>query len=331
MMENAIDKNMLFESFAGRATLLQRQLIESWLREPGNQEQYYEWLDEWENAHPQFFPDREAALKKILLDGSALSGHAGAASRPSRRSRTTGYRMAVAAAIVLLIVACAWLLKDLILYKTLVTAYGETRTIVLPDGSLVALNANSSIRYARFGFASRDRELRLTGEADFTVIHTQSQLPFIVRTANDLDIAVLGTRFTVYARGMQTRVVLKQGKVELNYQENRQPRKLVLRPGELFSSEAGGVNKLEPVTHPENLSAWKNHEFIFDRTALTDIARMIRDDFGLQVEFDQPDIETYTISGSFHADTAGELLDVIAQLLNLHYQTKGDTIQVSRN
>jgi ferric-dicitrate binding protein FerR (iron transport regulator) len=236
----------------------------------------------------------------------------------------------VAAVIILVSVgAGVFALKDNILYRSMSTAYGETRSVVLPDGSLVSMNAHSAIRYSRWGFGDKEREVYLSGEADFSVIHTKSGCPFLVRTDNNLDIVVLGTRFTVYTRGGQARVVLKQGKVELDFREQHEVKKLVLLPGDLFTLHAGQRNKLERVSHPDNLSAWKNHEFLFDGTSLSEFAVMIKDDFGLTMHFEDPALGERRISGNFHADTAGELLDVISQLLDIHYKTKEDKIYFS--
>ena len=325
-MENTINKQFLFENFSGRSTPIQKKMIEEWLQTPGNIELYYDWLDEWEKSNPQFFPDEELALKKII--SGAIPSFPG----PDRRNAFTRFfrLRVVAAVLIFLSVSVALIsLKDTILYRTMNTAFGETRSVILPDGSLVSMNAHSTIRYARFGFGDRNREVWLSGEADFSVTHTNSDRPFLVRTDHHLDVVVLGTRFTVYSRGEQARVVLKQGKVALNYREQQLEKRLVLRPGDLFTLHGEKVNELRQVASPENLSAWKNHEFLFDSTSLAEFAAVMKDDFGLSINFDHPSLAEHRISGSFHADTAAELLDVIAQLLNIHYKIKDDTIYFS--
>lgn len=65
-MNKSVNKNILFENFSGRATPLQKKLIEDWIQEPSNKELYYERLDEWENQFIQILPDTDAALEKSL-------------------------------------------------------------------------------------------------------------------------------------------------------------------------------------------------------------------------------------------------------------------------
>ena len=322
-MENSVDKQLLFESFSGRSTPLRRQQIEEWLRVPGNIERYYEWLDEWEKANPQFAPDAEIALEK-MMGGEPVARPLADNRKGMGLSRRLRFRLIAAVIGALALMTAVYSLKNVLLYHQLSTAYGETRSVILPDGSLVSMNANSTIRYSRFGFGKANREVLLTGEADFTVTRVGSR-PFIVTTGHGLNVVVLGTRFTVYARAAQERVVLRQGKVQLTYLEEQKGEKLILQPGDLFTGGKGS-SKVEHIANPENLSAWKDHEFLFDGTSLRDIAGMIRDNFGLSVQFGQPAMAERRITGSFHADTVAELLDVIAQLLNIHYTIREGTI-----
>jgi ferric-dicitrate binding protein FerR (iron transport regulator) len=327
-MENSVDKQILFESFSGRSTPVRKQQIEEWLQVPGNVERYYEWLDEWEKANPQYFPDAEAAWKKMMTAGETVSLPVTANRKTIGLSRLFRFRLIAAAIAVIILVTATYSLRNILLYHSMSTGYGETRSVILPDGSLVSMNANSTIRYSRYGFGKADREIFLTGEADFSVTHAGGQ-PFIVTTGADLHVTVLGTRFTVYAREKQQRVVLREGKVQLSYRGEQPGKKLILQPGDLFTSAAGGNSRLQHISNPENLSAWKDHEFMFDGTSLTEIAAMIRDNFGLSVRFERPGIAERRITGSFHADTAAELLDAFAQLLNIHYTIREGTIYFS--
>jgi len=324
-MENSVDKHILFENFSGRSTPLRKQQIEDWLRVPENVERYYEWLDEWERTNPQFIPDTTPALNKIMGQPRTTAQPATATKRPKSLFQL---KFIAAAIAVVALVTATYALKNIFLYRSMSTAYGETRSVILPDGSLVSMNANSTVRYSRFGFGKTNREVFLSGEADFTVTHSGSQ-PFTVTTDKDLRVLVLGTRFTVYTRGENARVVLREGKVQLQFKDEQKEQRLELQPGDLFTSRKGVKTKVERIANPENLSAWKDHEFLFDGTSLSELAGMIRDNFGLSVHFEDTALSDRRISGSFHADTAAELLDVIAQLLNIHYTIREGTVYFS--
>ena len=75
------------------------------------------------------------------------------------------------------------------------TTPGQISEVVLPDGTKVRLNAQSSITYSENFLQSSNREVKLTGEAFFDVTEHASH-PFIVKTKS-INIVVLGTSFNL--------------------------------------------------------------------------------------------------------------------------------------
>jgi ferric-dicitrate binding protein FerR (iron transport regulator) len=80
-------------------------------------------------------------------------------------------------------------------YITFSNPSGSIQMIQLPDSSYVSLNANSTLRYAKY-FKKR-RSLELTGEGYFKVTHDPSH-PFIVKAGN-VNVTVMGTSFNIKA------------------------------------------------------------------------------------------------------------------------------------
>ena len=325
-MKNSINKNILFQNFEGTTTPLQKKMIEEWLQQPENIELYYDWLNEWEGLKPQFNADGTLPLQRIMDNSSIDEAATIPVQKRSFIYRFLQLKYAAAIIIVVALSASGFLLKDTIFYKSIHTAFGETRSIVLPDGSLVTLNANSTIKFPRFGFGQQSREVYLTGEADFSVSHTQTNQQFLVKTNNNLEVVVLGTQFTVYARQNKATVVLRQGKVQLNYGTLNAIKNVVMKPGDLFTASANGTQQLKQVQNPEKLAAWKNHDFLFEATTLREIAKMIKDNYDVDLTFEDDDLARKEISGSFHADTVEELINVLAQVLQVNFNTKEKTV-----
>jgi len=321
-----MNKHIIFEHLAGRATPLQHAMIEQWLAINDNQEQYYEWLDEWENKNLQFIPNTDAALKKIMYNYLPIHE---VQPKPETKFfflRLLRSRMLAASVFFLLMLTTGYLFRNTILYKTISTQFGEVQSVLLPDGSQVVLNANTTIRYARFGFNKNTRILHLSGEAEFNVVHTKNHQQFIVKTDKQLDVTVLGTQFSVYARQGNATVVLQNGKVELHYTDQQSPKKLVMVPGDKFVAKGATKPQITKVQNPSKLTAWKNHEFLFESTSLAEIGEIIQDNFGFASTFKQPDMAGKTISGSFHAEKLEELLSALSELLGIKYQIKDRTI-----
>ncbi len=319
-MENTMIKNISFQHFEGTATPLQKSMLEKWLQDADNTELYYEWLNEWENLHPQFIPDADSAYSRIIQKKIAVDP----VSIILKKRTVFGWLFqikSIAAITILCILSIGFLSsKEMLFNKKVQTAFGEIRAIVLPDGTVVTMNANSAISYPRFGFLKK-RAVSLTGEADFSVTHLQSDQPFIVKTSNSLDVVVLGTQFTVYARQGESGVVLKKGKVQLNYASANQVKKLLMKPGDLFTVNAVGVNELRNIPNPEYLSAWKNHDYFFEKTSLREIAKVIKNNYGVDMKFENDSLAEKKITGTFHADTIVELFDVITEILGINYNS----------
>ena len=238
-----------------------------------------------------------------------------------------GRRFAVAATILLVVGVSLFLGKDAIIYKSIETTYGEIKQVTLPDGSIVTLNANSEIRFSRFNFSTKTREVMLNGEADFSVVHTKSNQRFVVMTNNNLAVTVLGTQFSVYNRLKKSEVVLRKGKVELSYTSvnSNQNKLLVLKPGDKFIKNDRGTDEVH-LLNTEEAVAWKNHDFLFEGTSLAQVANTINESFGIKLIFQNEDLANRKISGTFHAEKADELIDAIAQLLDVNYKKRSNII-----
>ncbi|MVM36690.1 DUF4974 domain-containing protein [Spirosoma sp. HMF3257] len=334
-MEDIINKAVLFDYFSGRVSPLQKKSIENWLSEQGNRELYYQWLHEWElnrlqtNANWQHVYDKTA--QRINDEPLSLQPSDVLPQNPWQLGRLGEWISRsgmLAASIVLVLMVCGWLFRDALLYQTIYTGFGETKDLTLPDGSTVTLNANSTLRFARFGFGEwtiaadaahqNPRTVELTGEADFSVRHLPDHQPFVVMTPKGLNVTVLGTQFTVFSRERATRVALRSGRVQLTTQQTMlQP--LMMQPGDLATLNRQGKLALTRTAHPEAMAAWKDHRFEFEQTSLREVAAMLHENYGLAVTIENSQLANRTISGSFTARNANELLQLIAQLLQINY------------
>ncbi|OXA77423.1 hypothetical protein B0A65_16255 [Flavobacterium frigidimaris] len=102
-----------------------------------------------------------------------------------------------------------------LVYNTLSIPNGKRFNITLSDGTVVYLNAGSSMTYPVQFIKNQNRKIFLTGEAYFDVTHDKKH-PFIVN-ANKLDVQVYGTKFNVsnYQEDDATDVVLVEGSVSM--------------------------------------------------------------------------------------------------------------------
>ncbi|MEO0333197.1 MAG: FecR family protein, partial [Bacteroidota bacterium] len=130
--------------------------------------------------------------------------------------RTSVFRYA-ASGIVLLLASALFYFYQTTSDYVYETAYQETQTIQLKDGTEVVLNANSSLRVPSKLETAAVREVWLDGEAFFTVsssVVSDEPQQFVVHTSQ-LAVEVLGTVFNVKSRSGGTQVLLEEGSVRV--------------------------------------------------------------------------------------------------------------------
>ena len=156
------------------------------------------------------------------------------------------------------------------------TPRGGQYEIILPDGSKVWLNAESSLKYPVY-FSGKERIVEMTGEAYFEVARNNN-MPFKV-IANAAEIKVLGTHFNVMAydneRFIET--TLLEGSVNVN---NR-----VLKPGQKAQMNKVTNSMSISAADTEEAVAWKNGFFMFKNENIQSIMRKIGRWYDVETEF----------------------------------------------
>ncbi|OQP61321.1 hypothetical protein A3860_06320 [Niastella vici] len=183
------------------------------------------------------------------------------------------------------------------------TAFGETRQQVLPDGSLVMLNANTTLDYRNWKEGS-DREVWVKGEAFFHVKKTARKTKFIVHTGH-FDVVVTGTQFNVINRNNRNNVLLTEGSVTIRGNEQE----VHMKPGEYVEFNNKVIQKKEINKTP--VLAWMEHKFYFEKTPMKEAAALITEVFGTKVTLAGEAVAADSISCIMPTDN----LDILVQSL----------------
>ena len=236
---------------------------------------------------------------------------------------------AIAASVsAVLLVASWWFLLRPAQPEFYQTAYGETQAIELSDGSLVTLNANSTLEVST---NNESREVWLQGEAFFeieeVVLDNNTQgadelVKFIVHT-QALDVVVVGTAFNVRNRDDKTQVVLNSGKVWLESESTEQ---MVMEPGEVAERTSQGKMVKITTVNPDVYSAWKENKLVCRNTTLAEIAKVINHQFGYSAEFANDSIRSLSITGTLPLHQLSLLTETLQESLNITIQYDGQTL-----
>lgn len=170
-----------------------------------------------------------------------------------------------------------------VLVNKLITASGCKGRFLLPDSTVVWLNANTTLVYPET-FADTSRTVSLTGEAYFEVKRDVSR-PFIV-DADGLKVRVLGTHFVVenYPQRPTAEAVLVEGSVEVSSPDNPYPK--VLSPGQRLVFSKNGDDVEVSQVNPANYTSWIHDMIEFDNRSLADVLANLENWFIVDIHCD---------------------------------------------
>jgi transmembrane sensor len=235
----------------------------------------------------------------------------------------------IAASVTLLIVCSSIFISIRTRTLEISTAFGESRTVSLPDSTKVTLNSNSKISFSPSLLSKGNREVFLEGEAFFSVVHKDNHEKFVVHTG-ELNLEVLGTKFNVNSRRGQTKVILTEGKVRLNIMSDKKQTNLVMAPGEyVVYSKKGELTR--KTMDANNYLEWRNNRLVFVGTSLQEIGQMLEDNYGYEVTFQNDSIMNRKFTGSSSAVEIEELLEKLSRVYDLKVEKNGNKVTLKQN
>lgn len=213
-------------------------------------------------------------------------------------------------------------------YNTLTTPKGGQYKVALPDGTLVWLNAASSIRYPT-AFTDSKRTVELEGEAYFEVAKQQrgtKVVPFDVYLPHaNSTVRVLGTHFNVqhYAEEPMWKTTLLEGSVRVVHGADSG----MLKPNQTISWGGSGALQVQDDPEAGSSIAWTTNRFSFVGEPLRAVLREIARWYDVSIEYAGrvPD-RTYT--GDVPRNITLQHLLELLQVEGLELHVEGKTIVV---
>lgn len=234
-------------------------------------------------------PEKEADFAALMAKIEELK------AKPAPVRRLWPRIAAIAATVLLLLAGGTFLLRSsaATIYAT---GNAEHLDITLPDGTMVTLNANSTLELPNGGWSAAERLVALEGEAFFDVAKNPDR-PFLVST-NDAKVRVLGTRFNVRERRGSTRIFLEEGEVNVGWPGTEIP-DVRLLPNEVVTLTERGTQPLHaPASKPSRHLAWKNGHLEFDRLPLVEALNELGDIYGVELNCADANLEKLEISSA---------------------------------
>ncbi|MDR1779887.1 MAG: DUF4974 domain-containing protein [Tannerella sp.] len=218
-----------------------------------------------------------------------------------------------------------------VVYNEISVPKGSTpNTVKLSDGSIVHLNAASSLRYPST-FDDDMRAVWLDGEAYFEV--TADSLHQFAVHLKQQDVIVRGTKFNVeaYHDGEYSIVTLAEGSVALvsSDENGDNATRIRLRPGQKahFDRKTGKVAVEE--ANVELANSWIRGEYKFKDEPLLLIAQRLEKYYDISIRFDDEKAEKVCFTGTFSLrQNIDEVMRIINSERQFRYSRSGNEIHI---
>jgi transmembrane sensor len=312
-------RELLDRYLAGSSTPKENAVVEEWFEKGGN------------TSKPDFQLTAEDRAR-LLNNIHRLQGSPVAQIKPKSRYKIVSGWRAAAIWIGLLITVGAGIVKQqsikqifiqhttAVIFNNITTGKGEIKQVILPDSSVVMLNANSSITY-QSDFA-KHRQLKLSGEALFTVTHDKEH-PFTVHTPDSVATTVLGTQFNIncYAGGEDVHIAVISGRVRVS-KAGKTLDTLTKAQAIRYNKASQDFTLYYDVTE-ERITSWATGQWEYDNLRFSDLAVLLQNQYGVTLTTranELSKLQTHVSINFNKQQSATELLEVFCSIAGCHFQ-----------
>lgn len=340
-MENHI-KEILIKYITGQASDKEKHLAKQWIAE--NEEQEKVFISMYENWH------KLLTQQHNLIDPHKAYDRFVQENTSSKISLTW---LNYAASILLVFaVSLAFYIyqqkNTKIAYQELIIPRGKTQKIILPDSTLVIINAGTKLRYNK-DFGKAERTVFLNGEAFFDIAESKNNIPFIIHAAG-FTVRDIGTAFNVkaYEEDGVFETAVKEGKVSVEGKLNQnddEEGKVFINANQLLKIDLKKKNTLNQVkgkavhtpliitdvkpAYIEEYNGWQNNLLMFENTSFQEITNTLKRRFNVEIVLEDPELGNYHYTGTFKPNTdVFTVLQIIKETTPITYTLKEKRIIV---
>lgn len=200
----------------------------------------------------------------------------------------------------------------------------EMKEVQLPDGSVVKLNANSTISYSD-GFGTNHRNVSLNGGANFDVTRNE-KIPFVIST-DQSRVEVLGTSFDVNAYpGKDVELNVTEGQVKFSSATVKNEGE-VLEAGERAILSDGGTKMQRGRVQNENFSAWWTRKLVFEEATLEQVVKDLENTYWTKIDINE-ELAGCRLSGTYEDES---LESVITKIIASFPQSDINRTKIKEN
>ncbi|MDR3219069.1 MAG: FecR domain-containing protein [Dysgonamonadaceae bacterium] len=324
---------------------LKKQLIERYFRgesAPEERQQVREWFasDEGQLFLKQRMSQQINDNSEILIDHAApderMRQHIEARLPLQRKTLWPRIARVAAVLIPILLVSSYFIFRSVPVADDVVAKIINTyvpkaqrQQVVLSDGTIVWLNADSRLQYPD-RFTGNERRVTLSGEAFFEVAKDTARSFRVELTG--MDIVVTGTEFNVkaYPEDKEILTYLNEGSIDIYNKVLADAQAQSVKPGQLVTfTKADGVCTIASSDGTEDYFAWTSGNLVFKNTHLQDMLCVLERHFGKTFVITNRQLYKYTYHIRFEQDASLEkIINRLELITPVHFVDKGEGYEI---
>jgi len=193
--------------------------------------------------------------------------------------------------------------------------------IMLPDGTMVHLNVNSTLSYPE-EFEHNKRIVQLNGEAFFEV-KRDTLKPFYV-ISNELETKVLGTSFNVNAyESNEEMITVNTGKVQVSMREDLEKKVYLLtNEAAVFPKDSNQLNKMS--FNAQQAIGWTSGKLDFEMVPFDEVIRTLSNYYHREIYLENYPEGSCMIKASYENNGLHFILSGLKLLVDFEYREEED-------
>lgn len=214
-------------------------------------------------------------------------------------------------------------------FNVVSNAKGKRSKLVLPDGSIVYLAGGSTLKYVKH-FNGSKRLVQLNGQAFFNVVHKANK-PFVVQTGQ-ISTVVLGTSFNVQAYSADNKVLVTVATGKVGVMADIKGKNHLVKyllPNEQININTQNGLFASNKTDAGQAGEWINNKLTFYNTTFNDIARSLERQYGVNIDFTEPELGNVRLTVKLSNVSLQEAMDNLTMLSGLAYTKNGNHLFIS--
>jgi ferric-dicitrate binding protein FerR (iron transport regulator) len=335
---------LLSRHINGEATPTEIAALQKWLAEdPGHQQQFELLKQLWQAKEQDPQPGIDAsrinrilqlaAVEEVLKDKSEWM------PAPSRSGKLTNWKVAATLVILALLAWAAlyWITQADAAEKMhrIATPKGSRTRTILPDGSLVWLNAGSAISYDES--FNQQRELTLEGEAYFDVTGQPGKSFTVHAGSIQVDASSASFNLKFYPEDTIIETTLIRGNARVLANDGNQSAQLQAYQKIILPSAGKPLmqfrNRIQEIDTSLKESERLETSWIFNRLEFRNddfvtLSRKLERWYNITVRFEDENVKRLVFSGSVETESVQQALRALQSVSSFRYRISGTAISI---